>query len=329
MNTVYERDLDLNLLRVFAVVAEEGSVTRAAARLYLTQPAVSAALRRLANFVGAELFARQGRGIALTARGSELLAASHRHLRPLVEAVMAPAAFDPASSTATVRLGLPDSAEGWALPLIVARLRAEAPSMVLVIVPVQFRTVEEALLSRRVDLALCVADELPRSVLRRPFTSAGFVCVYDPRHARLPKRLTERAYFAHEHVIVSYAGDLRGIVEDSLGKTRRVRVSVPAFSYVGGVVEGSSLLATVPEPHARYLLKTHPGLRQTALPFALEGAAQELLWLRTTDDDPVSRFVRGLIERALLPRPAGPRARPQSASRRPARAPGSAASTPR
>ena len=303
MNTVYERDLDLNLLRVFAVVAEEGSVTRAAARLYLTQPAVSAALRRLATFVGAELFARQGRGIALTARGTELLAASHRYLRPLVEAVMAPAVFDPATSTATIRLGLPDSAEGWALPLILARLRAEAPSMVVVIVSVQFRTVEDALLSRRVDLALSVADELPRSVLRKPFDAAGFVCVYDPRHAKLPKRLTERAYFAHEHVIVSYAGDVRGIVEDSLGKTRRVRVSVPSFSYVGEVVEGSSLLATVPEPHARYLLKTHPRLRQTALPFALGGSAQELLWLRTTDDDPVSRFVRGLIERALAPRP--------------------------
>jgi len=303
MNTVYERDLDLNLLRVFAVVAEEGSVTRAAARLYLTQPAVSAALRRLATFVGAELFARQGRGIALTARGTELLAASHRHLRPLVEAVMAPPVFDPATSTATIRLGLPESAEGWALPLILAGLRAEAPSMVVVVVSVQFRTVEEALLSRRVDLALSVADELPRSVLRRPFATAGFVCVYDPRHAKLPKRLTERAYFAHEHVIVSYAGDVRGIVEDSLGKTRRVRVSVPSFSYVGEVLEGSSLLATVPEPHARYLLKTHPKLRQTALPFVLGGAAQELLWLRITDDDPVSRFVRGLIARALTPRP--------------------------
>ncbi|MDB4931514.1 MAG: Transcriptional regulator, LysR family protein, partial [Myxococcaceae bacterium] len=76
MNALYERDLDLNLLRVFAVVAAEGSVTRAAARLYLTQPAVSAALRRLATFVGAELFARQGRGLALTARGTALLAAA-------------------------------------------------------------------------------------------------------------------------------------------------------------------------------------------------------------------------------------------------------------
>ena len=312
MNAVYERDLDLNLLRVFTVVAEEGSVTRAAARLYLTQPAVSAALRRLATFVGAALFTRQGRGIVLTARGSALLAASQRHLRPLVEAAMAPAAFDPATSTATVRLGLPDASEGWALPLLLAALRAEAPGMLLVLVPVQFRTVEEALLSRRVDLALCVADKLPRAVLRKPLASSGFVCVYDPRYARLPKRLTERAYFAHEHVVVSYASDARGVVEDALGKIRRVRVSVPSFAYVGAMVEGSSLLATVPAPHARYLRKTHPVLRETALPFALPGTPLELLWLRAVDDDPVSRFVRGLVERALKPSPASARARASS-----------------
>ena len=70
----YGRDLDLNLLRVFAVVAEEGSITLAATRLYVTQPAVSAAMRRLTDFIGAELFSRQGRGVVLTTRGAELAA---------------------------------------------------------------------------------------------------------------------------------------------------------------------------------------------------------------------------------------------------------------
>ena len=63
MNENYDKDLDLNLLRVFVVVADAGSVTTAADRLYLTQPAVSAALKRLASTVGAPLFVRAGRGI--------------------------------------------------------------------------------------------------------------------------------------------------------------------------------------------------------------------------------------------------------------------------
>src|SRR4051794_23347656 len=92
------RDLDLNLLRVFLVVAETGSVTAAASRLYLTQPAISAALKRLTTTVGAPLFARQGRGLVLTARGRRLEATARPHLSALIEAALAPAAFDPKTS---------------------------------------------------------------------------------------------------------------------------------------------------------------------------------------------------------------------------------------
>src|SRR5689334_13924312 len=108
MHEDYGRDLDLNLLRVFLVVGDEGSVTGAAARLYLTQPAVSAALRRLAVAVGAPLFARRGRGLTLTGRGARLLAAVRPHLGALVDAALAPPPFDPATSDEVVRIGLSD-----------------------------------------------------------------------------------------------------------------------------------------------------------------------------------------------------------------------------
>lgn len=113
MPEIYERDLDLNLLRVFAVVAEAGSVTEAARRLYLTQPAVSAALRRLNTAVGSPLFARQGRGLALTARGRRLHGEVRVHLQALVAATRAPVDFDPWTCERTFRLGLADAAEAW------------------------------------------------------------------------------------------------------------------------------------------------------------------------------------------------------------------------
>lgn len=84
MNEIYGRDLDLNLLRVFLVVADTGSVTEAASRLYLTQPAVSAALRRLNAAVRAKLFARSGRHLVLTARGDRLKEVARPHLQALV-----------------------------------------------------------------------------------------------------------------------------------------------------------------------------------------------------------------------------------------------------
>lgn len=297
MNSVYDRDLDLNLLRVFIVVAEAGSVTTAARRLYLTQPAVSAALRRLTDRVGEALFARAGRGLSLTARGQQLLSSARPHLSALIDAALSPATFDAQRSDEIVRLGLSDSSDAWLLPALLRILSKDAPRLRLVVLPVQFRTVKEALQTARVDLAITVADELPSGIERTELHRGGFVCLFDPRHVRLPKRLSVERYLAEEHVIVSYNGDLRGIVEDILGLQRQVRISVPTFQSVGPVVLGSALLATVPEIVAKELAKTHRGLRTAELPFRLEGNATELLWPTALENAPAVRFVRERIVR--------------------------------
>jgi len=297
MSQTYSRDLDLNLLRVFVVVAETGSVTAAAGRLYLTQPAISASLKRLQSAVGAPLFARQGRGVSLTARGARLLDRARPLLSALIDAALAPPAFDPTESDRTVRIGLADSTETWLLPRLLAELAREAPHMRVVVLPVQFRTVGSALASGAIDLAVTVADEVPSGIARRTLFVGGFVCLYDPRHARIGKRLTRASYLAHQHVIVSYNGDLRGIVEDLLGIDRKVRVSVPTFHPVGALVEGSDLLATVPERVAREVLVHRPRLRTAHLPFPLGATPMELLYRSALADDPALQFVMEHITR--------------------------------
>ncbi len=292
INTVYERDLDLNLLRVFVVVAEAGSVTAAAQQLYLTQPAISAALRRLSERVGAPLFARAGRGLTLTARGSQLLQTARPHLSALVSAALSPEAFDPKTSDEIVRLGLSDVNDTWLLAPLLRVLATTAPRLRLIVLPVQFRTVSELLLGGRVELAVTVADDVPAGVRRMSLFHGGFTCVYDPRHVRLPQRLSVERYLAEDHVVVSYNGDLRGVVEDLFGLQRRVRISVPTFQMVGMAVAGGPLLATVPRIVARELQKAHPALRTCALPFRVEGAAMELLWQSALDDAGPVRFIR-------------------------------------
>ncbi|RKH32848.1 LysR family transcriptional regulator [Corallococcus praedator] len=295
MNAIYGRNLDLNLLRVFIVVAEAGSVTAAAERLYLTQPAVSAALRRFASAVGAPLFVRSGRGLVLTTRGERLLASARPHLGALVEATLSPVSFDPMTSERTVRLGLSDVTEAWLLPPLLQILAREAPRMTLVVLPVQFRTVVEALTRSTVDLAVTVADELPAGTQRLELFNGGFVCLYDPRHARVGRRLTLERYLEHEHVIVSYNGDLRGVVEDHFDVQRRVRVSVPTFQSIGALVDGSALLATVPLMVARDILRLRPHLQTTAVPLALQGTPLELLWRGAVEDDEAIRFIRDRV----------------------------------
>lgn len=293
MPNVYGRDLDLNLLRVFAVVAEAGSVTEAASRLYLTQPAVSAALRRLTATVGAPLFVRNGRGLVLTSRGERLRAGLSTHLQSLIDAALAPASFDPKTSDRTIRLGLSDSAELWLLPPLLRVLEREAPHMRVVAIPVQFRTVGAAL-ATGIDAAITVADELPSTIRRMPLLSGGFTCLYDSRHARL-RALTEAEYFAREHIIVSYNGDLRGIVEDLFGKTRNIRCSISSFANLGALIEGTPMLATIPELVARQIRATRPHLKTKPLPFAINPSHAELLWPLATDDDEPCKFARTKI----------------------------------
>jgi len=297
MSAVHARDFDLNLLPVLVAVAETGSVTAAAARLYLTQSAVSAALGRLRSAVGEPLVARHGRGVVLTERGARLVAEARPHLDALVRSALLPARFEPKTTEAILRLGLCDMFDEWLLPPLLRLLADEAPHMRLVAGPIQFRTVGEALATRRIDLAVTVADELPASVVRRTLVQSHFVCLFDPRSVRLGARPTERAYLAQDHVVVSYNGDLRGVVEESFGRARRVRCSVAGFGSIGAIVDGSRLVATIPVLYAPLMLALRPHLRIAKLPFAHEPGDIELLWPNALDADPACRFVREAIVR--------------------------------
>jgi LysR family transcriptional activator of mexEF-oprN operon len=293
MPGAYGRDLDLNLLRVFAVVVETGSVTAAASRLYLTQPAVSAALRRLTAVVGAPLFARSGRGLVLTSRGGRLRDGLRPHLERIIDAALAPSSFDPKTSDRVLRLGLTDSVELWLLPRLLRILARVAPGMRIVSIPVQFRTVAAAL-AAGLDAAVTVADELPANIRRLRLYRDPFTCLYDPRHARF-RTLTEKEYFERSHVIVSYNGDLRGIVEDMFHKTRIVRCSVSSFAQLGAIIEGTAMLATIPDHVADQIRAVRPHLKKKPLPFNIESSYAELLWPVATDDDEPCRFVRSKI----------------------------------
>ena len=321
-NHGYARDLDLNLFRVLVAVADAGSVTEAAARLYLTQPAISAALRRLQSAIGAPVTVRRGRGIELTPRGARLVADVRPHLDAIVQTALSPPRFDPGTSERTVRMGMSDSTDEWLLPPLLRRLAHGAPRMRVIAIPIQFRTVQDALVHRRIDLAVSVADPLPDSIARVPLFRGPFVCVYDPRFAKLGARPSERTYFAHEHVIVSYNGDLRGIVEDSFGRERRVRCAVATFGAVGAIVDGSALVATLPAIVARQLVAYRPHLAVTRFPLSQLEGGMDLLWPTALDGDEACRFVRAAIE--VLAAEFGA----ATASRRPDRGPARRAESP-
>ncbi len=297
MNVVHARDLDLNLLPVLVAVADTSSVTAAAARLYLTQSAISAALGRLRAAIGESIVIRHGRGVVLTERGARLVAEARPHLDAIMQAALSPARFDPKTTERTIRVGLSDGAHDALLPPLLRFLENAAPRMRLACLSIQFRTVNEAIATRRIDVAVTSVDEVPGSVARRPLLKSHHVCVFDPRFVRLGARPTERAYLAQDHVVVSYNGDFRGVIESHYNRERNVRVSVSSFSSIGAIVEGSRLVATVPVLVGRQILLARPKLRMATVPFDITVGQVELLWPKALDSDPACRFVRDAIVR--------------------------------
>ena len=125
MNRNDLRRLDLNLLIVFETLMHERSVTRAAEKLFLGQPAISAALARLRTLFDDPLFVRTGRSMEPTPRAQEIFALLSPALDSISTAVSRAADFDPATSKAVFRIGLSDDVEFALLPALLRRLRAE------------------------------------------------------------------------------------------------------------------------------------------------------------------------------------------------------------
>jgi len=132
------RTFDLNLLKVFDVVMSERSLTRAAAQLNLTQPAVSNALRRLREALDDELLVRNGRNLEPTARGQELWPAVRETLQKL-QASLAPSVFEPALATNTFVLAMADATAAELMPGLVKVLARDAPGVSLRVVPLTTR----------------------------------------------------------------------------------------------------------------------------------------------------------------------------------------------
>jgi LysR family transcriptional activator of mexEF-oprN operon len=148
------------------------------------------------------------------------------------------------------------------------------------------------------------------------------VCLFDPAHAPLGTRPTRAQYLAADHVIVSYEGSLRGLVEEKFGVERRVRISVPTVHSIGAMVDGSALVATLPDIVARQMRAPRPHLRIVPAPFGTPaGATMNLLSRRALADDGAVAFVAerivAVVKRLVSSARPGSAASSASSARRP------------
>ena len=295
MNRNDLRRVDLNLLIVFETLMHERSVTRAAEKLFLGQPAISAALARLRSLFDDPLFVRTGRSMEPTARAQEIAALLSPALDSISTAVSRAADFNPATSNAVFRIGLSDDVEFGLLPPLIKRLRAEAPGVVLVIRRTNYLLMPALLASGEISVGVSYTEELPanakRKVLRR--SKAKLL-----RADSVPGPLSLDDYCERPHALVSFAGDLSGFIDvalEKLGRSRRVVLAVPQFNGLSTLLSGTNIIATVPD-YTAAALTAAGGLRAEDPPLETQSFQLHMAWRGAQDNDPAERWLRSRIQ---------------------------------
>jgi len=289
------RTLDLNLLKAFDALMDERNVTRAAARLALTQPAVSGILNRLRESFGDPLFIRTRHGITPTPRALALTAPVKRVLAD-IDGLLRPAAFDPARAEFTLSLAATDYALRAVVVPFIAALRPLAPGVRLAIRPVDEARVLERMECGELDLALLTPQGTPPELHSRSLFEERYVCVLRAAHPLAGAGVLSLEQFcALDHGMVSLeGGGFRGVTDEALarlGRARRVMLSVPSFLTLLDVVRASDLVALVP----RRLLQGVQGLALIEPPLEVAGFTKSVAWHARTHDDPGHRWVRALL----------------------------------
>ena len=291
MSEVDRSALDVALLEALVAVAEVGTVTGAAARLGVTQSAVSHQLEKLRTIVGDPLFVRSGRGVVATKR-AELLADRARELLVELEQFTRLGTFDPGQWRATFTVAANDFQRDLLLPRLVARLRSLAPGVGLRVIPSDVPT-PGMLRNDQAQLVLSPRPPEGGDVLHQRLFEDRFRVFYDPSVRSAPADLGE--YLDAEHVTVVYEPRRQLTFDEDLerrGIQRRFRVTVPGFAGVASFVRGSDLLATAPGLLRDDLLR---GLADAPVPVRAPALPMFLAWHERHRADPAHRWVRDQV----------------------------------
>src|SRR5215468_304882 len=217
--------LDLNLLIAFDALAREGSVTRAAAKLNVSQPALSGALARLRSHFHDPLFIRQGGQMRPTVRAQHLARPIADAIAALREALEPEARFSSATSTRSFMIAANDYVEAMHFGRLIRAVQREAPEVSLrCLRPPQALWFPEALLlDGVVDLALGLFAPAIRprpDLLWQPLALGRFVAIARRRHPRIGRRLDLRTFLRIPQIRIIYPDDARSGFIDSMLASR-------------------------------------------------------------------------------------------------------------
>jgi DNA-binding transcriptional LysR family regulator len=293
---------DLNLIVAFDALMAERHVTRAAIRIGLTQPAMSAALSRLRKATGDELFVRGPKGLAPTPRAHDLIAPFRRALDTVSGALDLQTRFQPKEASQTFTLALSDHPAHRLLPHVSEIVSREGPGIDLRVRGFRDRQNAIHLLDEGIaDVAIGVSPGTEARILMSHLFSERFVCIARKGSSAASALRNVKRFAAARHVLVSPEGEEHGVVDVALaerGMVRRLGVVLPHMYAAPHLVANSNnLIATLMEGVVvNYGFSGD--LVVVAPPLELPTVDFHLLWHRRTDQHPAHRWLRACIAEA-------------------------------
>jgi DNA-binding transcriptional LysR family regulator len=291
------REIDLNLLVVFNQLLLDRSVSTAAEKLNLTQPAVSNALKRLRAALKDDLFLRTSRGMEPTPYALHLAEPVIYALNALQTAFTTRDSFDPQSSTRNFQLAMTDIGEMYFMPPLMVALSKLAPNVRVSTVRPNSGNLKEDMESGTVDLALGLLPNLQAGFFQRRLFRHRYVCVFRKDHpvAKSPMSLKQFSELDHVGVIAANTGhgEVDGLLERA-GIKRKMRLVVPHFIAVGHILQTTDLIATLPERFAERC-EVPFGLATSPHPVRLPDIAINLFWHAKLNRDPANMWMRKLF----------------------------------
>jgi DNA-binding transcriptional LysR family regulator len=304
------RQFDLNLLRVFAALAAEGNVTRAALRLGLSQSAVSNALNRLRQSVGDALFEKTASGVRPTPRAREMWSAIQPHFQAMEQAI-SPETFDPGAYSGTLTVAMSDYSAERILPRLMQYLSGHAPAMRIDLAPYGVANLPEAFDRRGVDMAIggYVNDESPSNGIRmRELWPVHWSCLMRRSNPLAKGSLTLERFLSAQHLDVR-CPDMQVPVYDSLlatrGHVRNLLLTLNAYTPALAIIGQSDFIGVLPTTlldltiYGKQLVSRPPPVRMPVRPYGV-------IWHRRLDNKPAHRWLRHAII-SLFPNPPTPK----------------------
>lgn len=287
---------DLNLLVTFEALMAERNVTRAAARLHLSQPAVSAQLARLRDLFEDPLLIPARRGMTPTAKALAL----SEELTPVLDRLRAGLAshraFDPRQAQMTVAIVCSDYTQSVVIVPLVTWLRQTAPGVRLAVMTINPRDLARQLASGGVDLALLTPEISPPGLRVQRLFQERYVLIGRHDHPRLKRRPSLADYLKLDHVVVSpEGGGFSTALDETLaaqGLKRNVVFSAASFLVVPEIVARSDFVALVPE---RLIAGRAERLCVREPPLPVRGFAIDMVWHERTHGHPGQHWLRQAI----------------------------------